>query len=336
MIHPLNSWPRGPLVIFPSCWDCSKLLAIPELRINHRMGEDKWVHELAGTCWPPSPTLEKKLQNCVQHWHRNANLKFQGSNLKTAVEFAFKTHGADNRKGWVGPVLTKAQTCNLPLLWANMFGLRTRIQRTRENRMKPGIVAEPCCLPTGMCVCWWNLLFLVSSILFLAGRKSSQPPWFYPRAIHCQHQLRQATGRWRHFNYTQNLWSCGKVDLWRVKMIEDGQPPTQTPEFWRVDFIFFFITSIHVYPRLSALQIAPQPARAAIMFSTSCGTWWSHPGAWNWGANKIQLQFGTIWSSSPCNNLGFHVKSWFVRCIPSIKQGSMATQLGPTSINRAH
>lgn len=139
MIHPLNSWPRGPLVIFPSCWDCSKLLAIPELRINHRMGEDKWVHDLLVLA-DPLPHTRKKLQNCVQHWHCNANLKFQGSNLKTAVEFAFETHGADNRQGWVGPVLTEAQTCNLPLLWANMFGLRTRIQRTSENRMKPGLV----------------------------------------------------------------------------------------------------------------------------------------------------------------------------------------------------
>lgn len=103
------------------------------------------------TCWYlliPSPTLEKKLQNCVRHWHCNANLKFQGSNPKTAVEVAFETHGADNRKGWVGPVLTEAQTCSLPLLWANMFGLRTRNQRTAnqwESHEARNRCAEPCC-----------------------------------------------------------------------------------------------------------------------------------------------------------------------------------------------
>jgi hypothetical protein len=96
----------------------------------------------------------------------------------------------------------------------------------------------------------------------------------------------------------------------------------------------FFITSIHVYPHYRLRH--NQQGQPSCLALPSRGTWWSHPGAWKWGANKIQLQFGTIWSSSPCNNLGFHVKSWFVRCIPSIKQGSMATQLRPTSINRAH
>lgn len=202
--------------------------------------------------------------------------------------------------------------------------------------------AEPCCFrgfpdrcwPTGMCVCWWNLLFLVSSILFFGWQK------IIPATVVLSqgHSLPTpvAPSHWQMEAFQLHPKPVNLWESWPVKSEDDRRWPAPYTNSWVLTrwLHLFFITSIHVYPHYRLRH--NQQGQPSCLALPSRGTWWSHPGAWKWGANKIQLQFGTIWSSSPCNNLGFHVKSWFVRCIPSIKQGSMATQLRPTSINRAH